>query len=389
MPTSTIVGKAASAFVLSRLNETLKLRQVVDIGPGCGTYRRLLGPFLPDARWIAVEAWEPYVEAYGLKPLYDEVHVADATRFDLSRFEPGGAILFGDVVDYMPAYRATDLVTAALDRFDVAVLSIPLGDWPPPDDGGNPYEAHRTAWFSEDIARRFASSLAGAIRYDFNPAQSVSVIFLGRTEDSRRVLGDQIAAFQAEIDRDPGLAACGLDFAPDYGDPAVIAAFHDRLRGVLGILSPFLSQFAELCSFLEIKSLVDAGCGDFSWMSQVSGGFSLYIGLDTDGARITDLDYRFGGYRGHFFACRDVAIHPLPAADAILCRDLFSGHSVETVQAMLANVKASGSRYLMASTVPGGPAPLDLSAPPFGMPLPLIQFADERAPGWLLGVWLL
>ncbi|HMA50058.1 MAG TPA: hypothetical protein VKP60_09915, partial [Magnetospirillaceae bacterium] len=102
MPTSTIVGKAASAFVLSRLNETLKLRQVVDIGPGCGTYRRLLGPFLPDARWIAVEAWEPYVEAYGLKPLYDEVHVADATRFDLSRFEPGGAILFGDVIDYMP-----------------------------------------------------------------------------------------------------------------------------------------------------------------------------------------------------------------------------------------------------------------------------------------------
>jgi hypothetical protein len=144
-----------------------------------------------------------------------------------------------------------------------------------------------------------------------------------------------------------------------------------------------------LCRFLEVKSLVDAGCGDFAWMQQVSQRFSLYLGLDLDGKQITDLDYRFGGLRGHFFACRDVAVHPLPAADAILCRDLFSGQSVETVQAILANVKASGSRYLMASTVPGGPAPLDLAAAPFGMPLPLIQFPDDRGPGWLLGVWLL
>jgi len=153
--------------------------------------------------------------------------------------------------------------------------------------------------------------------------------------------------------------------------------------------SMIVGQFAELCRFLEIKSLVDAGCGDFAWMQQVSQRFSLYLGLDLDGKQITDLDYRFGGLRGHFFACRDVAVHPLPAADAILCRDLFAGQSVETVQAILANVKASGSRYLMASTVPGGPAPLDLAAAPFGMPLPLIQFPDDRGPGWLLGVWLL
>jgi hypothetical protein len=158
---------------------------------------------------------------------------------------------------------------------------------------------------------------------------------------------------------------------------------------LLGLQPPFVPQFAALCHFLEIKTLADAGCGDFSWMRDLSSSFALYLGIDRDPSLITDLDYRFGGMRGHFFSCRDVSVHPLPAVDAILCRDLFSGQTVEAVQAVLANIKASGARYVMASTVPGGPSPLDLTAPPFSLPLPLVQFDDERHPGSLMGVWMI
>lgn len=149
----------------------------------------------------------------------------------------------------------------------------------------------------------------------------------------------------------------------------------------------FVTQFAELARFLDIASLADAGCGDFSWMEQVSGQFTLYFGLDRNKALIADLDERHGNRRGHFFAARDVSKSPLPTVDAILCRNLFGENDVEAVSAILAQVKASGSRYLMANTTPGAPAPFDLCAAPFNLPLPLMQFQEQPGFGKLLGVW--
>jgi hypothetical protein len=150
----------------------------------------------------------------------------------------------------------------------------------------------------------------------------------------------------------------------------------------------FVRQFAELCRFLDIRSLADAGCGDFAWMDGVSRQFTLYIGLDRSEIRIADLDYLYGKRQGHFFACRDVSRDPLPSVDAILCRDLFAEQDIRTVSEMLDMIKQSGSRYLMASFKPGAGAPLDLTASPFNLPLPLLQFPDGDA-GTLMGVWLI
>lgn len=149
----------------------------------------------------------------------------------------------------------------------------------------------------------------------------------------------------------------------------------------------FIRQFSELCQFLGIKSLADAGCGDLDWMDSVSRQFSLYIGLDKRSIPIAENDRVYGRRQGHFFACRDVSRDPLPGVDAILCRDLFAENDAATNQEILANIKASGSRYMMASTSPGAPAPLDLCAAPFNLPLPLLQFADEPNGSKLLGIW--
>lgn len=148
-----------------------------------------------------------------------------------------------------------------------------------------------------------------------------------------------------------------------------------------------IQQFADLARFLEIGSLADAGCGDFSWMEQISNQFSLYFGLDRDAALIADLDRRFGSRRGHFFAVRDIALGPLPKVDAILCRDLFEENSIEAVSAMLAQIKVSGAKYLLASTTPGSWAPADLSKPPFKLPPPFLQFTEDPGGSKLLGVW--
>lgn len=151
----------------------------------------------------------------------------------------------------------------------------------------------------------------------------------------------------------------------------------------------FIKQFAELCRFLDIGSLADAGCGDLEWMEGISRQFSLYIGLDRRGIVTAENDRIYGRRHGHFFACRDVTRDPLPTVDAILCRDLFAENDPAAVSDILANVKASGSRYLMASTHPGAAPPLDLCTAPFDLPLPLVQFPEEPGGAKLLGVWMI
>lgn len=393
MPTSAILGKSATAYVLDGMAKERPIRQVIDIGAGCGTYRRLLSPYLPDARWIAVEAWAPYIDQYGLRTLYDEVHVGDATAFDFSAIPEGGAILFGDVLEHISVYQVCEMVASALERFDIAVLSFPIGEWPQEAVGGNPHEAHVASWYIEDLGRRFAPTLAGIVEHKLTDQHSLAVAFLGRTEEVRAALADKADAFKEKLAQDPGLDYCGLDFCPDYSDPRTVSSFHRRIRNLVGAGFPappsedFIRQFRDLARFLEIRSLADAGCGDFSWMEQVSGQFSLYFGLDRDAALIADLDRRFGAKRGHFFAARDVAVGPLPKVDAILCRDLFEENSPDAVSAMLEQIKASGAKYMLASTTPGTAAPLDLSQPPFRLPPPLLQFPDGADSAKLMGAW--
>ena len=157
----------------------------------------------------------------------------------------------------------------------------------------------------------------------------------------------------------------------------------------MGAPAHFITQFTELCRFLDISSLADAGCGELDWMEGISRRFTLYIGLDRKEIVTAGNDRLYGRRHGHFFACRDVARDPLPTVDAILCRDLFAENNTAAVSDILANVKASGARYMMASTTPGADAPLDLTAAPFNLPLPLVQFVEEPGGGKLLGVWLI
>jgi len=155
-------------------------------------------------------------------------------------------------------------------------------------------------------------------------------------------------------------------------------------------------HMTELCAFLGIRQIVDAGCGDLNWMGMISERFDLYVGLDVVPEMVADLERRFAGRRGHFFAVRDVTQDPLPRADAILCRDVMTHLSDEQVLALLDQVKASGARYLLATSyvseqnrnIPTGDwRPLDLTRAPFELPQPLVQI-DERGDGSkLLGVW--
>jgi SAM-dependent methyltransferase len=139
-----------------------------------------------------------------------------------------------------------------------------------------------------------------------------------------------------------------------------------------------------------IRSLVDAGCGDFNWMQAVDlGGLDFYLGYDIVPELIARNQQLYGNRRGHFFAVADIARTPLPACDAILCRRVLCDMPEEEALRALAGFRASGARYLIASTraYTGDDAPLarDLLAAPFDLPRPRAFVLDGN--GAVLGVW--
>lgn len=158
-------------------------------------------------------------------------------------------------------------------------------------------------------------------------------------------------------------------------------------------------ELATLFRRLDIEILGDAGCGDFNWMTKISDRLRLYLGFDVVGEMIDELNKRHGRRRGHFFSPLDITCDDLPRCDAILCRDVLTHLSLPVARLALDRFKASGSRYLIATTHDRGKNarvktgrwhPIDLNAEPFGLPPPFLRISEGLANSTkALGVWAL
>ncbi len=112
---------------------------VLDIGPGVGTYAKLLaGPDI--ASLIGLEIWEPYVHTYRLREYYDEIIIGDARLVDLPAAD---VVILGDVAEHMTEVEALDLWQRAGAAARRAVyLSIPIVHYPQGEIEGNEHEHH-------------------------------------------------------------------------------------------------------------------------------------------------------------------------------------------------------------------------------------------------------
>lgn len=156
----------------------------------------------------------------------------------------------------------------------------------------------------------------------------------------------------------------------------------------------------DLLRELDVRSMLDAPCGDFHWMSAVDLGLESYFGVDIVEPLIQENKERYETERVRFFRM-DITKEQLPTSDLILCRDCMVHMSNEDIQLTLQNFKRSGARYLLATTYPGTVERnknvltgmwryLDLQRPPFNFPPPL-RLIDERTKeayqGKSLGLW--
>ncbi len=103
---------------------------------------------------------------------------------------------------------------------------------------------------------------------------------------------------------------------------------------------------------MGVTSLLDAPCGDAGWINQAALGVR-YVGVDIVPSLIERLQARAaaGEISGEYHLA-DIVSDSLPRCDAILCRDCLVHLSFANIERAVANFRASGAAWLIATTFP-------------------------------------
>jgi 2-polyprenyl-3-methyl-5-hydroxy-6-metoxy-1,4-benzoquinol methylase len=151
---------------------------------------------------------------------------------------------------------------------------------------------------------------------------------------------------------------------------------------------------------LNIKSIVDLGCGDFHWLKEVDLSGIEYDGYDIVRAAIEGArKYASKNIRFHH---ADILSIDIKRADLVLCKDVLIHLPDQDVLSLLRSIRENGSRFLASTTAPGWPnifragmnagefAPIDLQQTPYdlGNPIDMIEVPrKETNPKKFLALW--
>jgi len=147
----------------------------------------------------------------------------------------------------------------------------------------------------------------------------------------------------------------------------------------------------ELPGFLQrhqITSMIDAPCGDFSWMGTVTfpEGFK-YIGGDVVPELISQNK---SNYPTTEFIELDITTDKIPDVDVFFCRDCLIHLKIEDVFKTIDNLARSNVKYVMITNYigmnqnfeinnTGDYRWIDLTLPPYNLPAP-IDFIEDSSP---------
>ena len=98
----------------------------------------------------------------------------------------------------------------------------------------------------------------------------------------------------------------------------------------------------------EVRSFVDAPCGDWHWMKHLDLSSITYSGLDIVPELVEKNAERFGR-ENVAFKVADITSDPLPYADMLMCRDCLFHLKFWLRWAFLENFVTSGTPYLLTT----------------------------------------
>ncbi len=228
MPCSAFTGKVLTAIIISKLHAKSPIARVIDIGPGEGSYARLIRPLVSIPEWIGVEVWPPYIKEYDLASVYDQVIISDARWFDFSLVGSDSLAIFGDVLEHMSRDDALKTVNRALVYCKAALISLPIGSWPQDAIGDNNYEKHVQSWTNEDVVK-YLPNLAGYVYFRYHDLGGIGVALCAGYGAAAVHVRDAISEAQSIVGGNGALQDHPLGLSASSLDPAVVAKFSEMV----------------------------------------------------------------------------------------------------------------------------------------------------------------
>lgn len=131
----------------------LEPESVLDVGPGAGAYGHMVKHIPSVIRSDCIEIWEPYIDRFALRNIYDEVILGDAREHEDFNYD---VVIFGDVLEHMTREDAVAVYEKARSQAKTVIFSIPIIHVPQGAYDGNPYEKHvEDNWRHEEILEWF------------------------------------------------------------------------------------------------------------------------------------------------------------------------------------------------------------------------------------------
>ncbi len=147
------------------------------------------------------------------------------------------------------------------------------------------------------------------------------------------------------------------------------------------------AQLPTLVKDLNVRTILDAPCGDCHWMKTVELDIDEYIGADIVADVIEDNKKKYAD-RTRRFVTLDIMNDKLPDAGLILCRDCLVHLSFRDIAAVINNFKRSNCTYLLMTTFTEQAAnkniqtgqwrPLNLQKAPFNFPEPMRLIHEDQ-----------
>jgi hypothetical protein len=137
----------------------------------------------------------------------------------------------------------------------------------------------------------------------------------------------------------------------------------------------------------NIKTIIDAPCGDFHWFKEIDYPFEQYYGFDIVAPLIDDNTRKFGNDT-NIFEHKNCLEDPLPSADMLFCRDLLLHLSTTDIFKLLGNYLRADIPLLLIShainienedIMTGQGRLVNLTAPPFSFPEPETLIMENSA----------
>lgn len=108
----------------------------LDVGACDGVWARNIGDHFLTID--AVEAYEPNVEQFSLRKIYNKVYVEDVRGLEYGAYD---LVIFGDVLEHMNTEDAQNVLRYAEEHARAVVVALPY-KWKQGAIYGNPYEVH-------------------------------------------------------------------------------------------------------------------------------------------------------------------------------------------------------------------------------------------------------